>query len=178
MSSKRMPRQPVPALKVPVIEHGDWYMAAQKPSHFTLILVYRGFLHCPICRGYLKELQTLQDEFEKHGVNVLALSTDTEERARTTHIQWGLAGLPLGYGLPVEAARAWGLYISTSRGVTPAGIEEPARFAEPGLFLIRPDGTLYAASVNTMPFARPHFKDVLMMLDFIIKNDCPARGEA
>lgn len=90
MSSKRMPRQPVPALKVPVIEHGDWYMAAQKPSHFTLILVYRG-LHCPICRGYLKELQTLQDEFEKHGVNVLALSTDTEERARTTHIQWGLA---------------------------------------------------------------------------------------
>lgn len=177
MSSKLMPRQPVPALKVPTIEHGDWDLTAQQPGHFTLILVYRG-LHCPICRGYLKELQTLQDEFEKHGVNVLALSTDTEERARTTHTQWGLSGLPLGYGLSIEAARAWGLYISTSRGVTSVGIEEPARFAEPGLFLIRPDGTLYAASVNTMPFARPHFKDVLMALGFIIKNDYPARGEA
>ncbi|MEZ5584245.1 MAG: redoxin domain-containing protein [Candidatus Competibacteraceae bacterium] len=113
MSSKLMPRQPVPALKVPTIEHGDWDVTAQQPGRFTLILVYRG-LHCPICRGYLKELQTLQDEFEKHGVNVLALSTDTEERARTTHTQWGLTGLPLGYGLSIEAARAWGLYISTA----------------------------------------------------------------
>ncbi|MEZ5584244.1 MAG: hypothetical protein R3F37_17190 [Candidatus Competibacteraceae bacterium] len=43
------------------------------------------------------------------------------------------------------------------------------------MFLIRPDGTLYAASVNTMPFARPHFKDVLIALGFIIKNDYPAR---
>ncbi|MEZ5581225.1 MAG: hypothetical protein R3F40_18540 [Candidatus Competibacteraceae bacterium] len=32
--------------------------------------------------------------------------------------------------------------------------------------------------MNTMPFARPHFKDVLMALDFIVKNDYPARGEA
>lgn len=177
MSSKLMPRQPVPALRVPTIEHGDWDLAAQRPAHFTLILFYRG-LHCPICRGYLQELQSLLGEFKARGVNALALSTDDEERARTTHERWKLAGLPLGYGLSIDAARAWGLYISTSRGVTSVGIEEPTRFAEPGLFLIRPDGTLYAASVNTMPFARPHFKDVLMALDFIIKNDYPARGEA
>ncbi len=177
MSSKLMPRQPVPALKAPTIEHGDWDLAARNPAHFTLILVYRG-QHCPICRGYLKELQSLLGEFAARGVDVLALSTDDEERARTTHAQWGLSGLPLGYGLSIDTARAWGLYISTSRGVTSIGIEEPARFAEPGLFLIRPDGTLYAASVNTMPFARPHFKDVLMALDFIVKNDYPARGEA
>ena len=177
MSNKLTPRQPVPALKVPTIEHGDWDLTARHPAHFTLLLVYRG-LHCPICRGYLQELQSLLGEFEAHGIQVLALSTDDEERARTTHERWKLAGLPLGYGLSIDAARAWGLYISTSRGVTSAGIEEPARFAEPGLFLIRPDGTLYAASVNTMPFARPHFKDVLMALDFIIKNDYPARGEA
>jgi len=177
MSSKLMPRQPAPALKVSTVEHGDWDLAAQQPAHFTLLLVYRG-LHCPICRGYLNELKSLQAEFEKHGVKVLALSTDDEERARAAHTQWGLAGLPLGYGLSIEAARAWGLYISTSRGVTSVGVEEPAQFAEPGLFLIRPDRTLYAASVNTMPFARPHFKDLLMALDFIIKNDYPARGEA
>jgi peroxiredoxin len=175
--SKLMPRQPVPALQVPTIEHGDWDLTAQMPVRFTMIVVYRG-LHCPVCRGYLKELQSLLGQFEARGVVVLAVSTDDAERARTAHAQWGLTGLPLGYGLSIDAARAWGLYLSTSRGVTSLGIEEPTRFAEPGLFLVRPDGTLYAAAVSTMPFARPHFKDVLTALDFIAKNNYPARGEA
>jgi hypothetical protein len=44
-------------------------------------------------------------------------------------------------------------------------------------FLVRPDGTLYWAAVQTMAFARPHFRDVLSGLDFVIKVDYPARGE-
>ena len=52
-------------------------------------------------------------------------------------------------------------------------------FAEvPGLFLVRPDQTLYASNIVTMPFTRPHFKDVLGALDVIIERDYPARGEA
>jgi len=43
---------------------------------------------------------------------------------------------------------------------------------------VRPDGTLYAASVQTMPFARPSFKELAGALDFVIKEDYPARGEA
>ena len=42
---------------------------------------------------------------------------------------------------------------------------------------MRPDGTLYFGTVQTMPFARPSFDDVLMALDFVLKNDYPARGE-
>jgi hypothetical protein len=38
--------------------------------------------------------------------------------------------------------------------------------------------TLYASIVQTMPFARPHFVEVIGALDFIIKTDYPARGEA
>ncbi len=75
-------------------------------------------------------------------------------------------------------ARAWGLYISTGRGKTSIGIEEPALFSEPGLFLVRPDGTLYAASVNTMPFARPNFSELLKAIGMIIEKNYPARGEA
>lgn len=48
----------------------------------------------------------------------------------------------------------------------------------PGLFLIKPDPTPYASSVISMPFARPHFSDVLNAIDFIVKNEYPARGEA
>jgi hypothetical protein len=61
--------------------------------------------------------------------------------------------------------------------VTSIGIEEPALFSEPGLFLVRPDGTLYYAAVQTMPFARPHFDELIGALDFAIAKDYPARGE-
>src|SRR5262249_62025948 len=48
---------------------------------------------------------------------------------------------------------------------------------EPGLFLVRPDRTLYFASVQTMPVARPHFTDILAALDFVTAKNYPARGE-
>ncbi|CAN7768281.1 hypothetical protein LJR175_007373 [Variovorax sp. LjRoot175] len=85
--------------------------------------------------------------------------------------------LRIGYDLPLSKAREWGLYISTSRGTTSIGIEEPALFAEPGIFIMRPDATLYYASVQTMPFARPHFDDLLGALDFALAKNYPARGE-
>ena len=84
----------------------------------------------------------------------------------------GIEHLPIAYGLGINQARDWSLFIS-------AGIkEEPAMFAEPGLFLIRPDQTLYAASIQTMPFARPSFSDVLAAVKFVTEKDYPARGEA
>ncbi len=89
----------------------------------------------------------------------------------------GAANLRFGYGLPLAKAREWGLYISTSRGKTSIGVEEPALFSEPGVFLIRPDRTIYYLSVQSMPFVRPNFAEMLQALDFIIKQDYPARGE-
>ena len=62
-------------------------------------------------------------------------------------------------------------------GKTSVGIEEPALFSEPGLFLVRPDGTLYWSAVQTMPFSRPHLADLLAALDFIAERNYPARGE-
>jgi len=89
----------------------------------------------------------------------------------------GAEQLRVGYVLALKSARQWGLTISTSRGKTSIGIEEPALFSEPGLFLVRPDGTLYWGSTQTMPFARPHFDEILGAIDFVVKNDYPARGE-
>jgi len=111
-------------------------------------------------------------------VAVVAVSSDTAERAHRTREDWGLEKLEIGYGLGLDKAREWGLYVSGSRGKTSLGIEEPERFSEPGVFLVRPDGTLYWAAVQTMPFARPHFREMLTALDFVAKNDYPARGEA
>jgi hypothetical protein len=85
--------------------------------------------------------------------------------------------LRIGFGLPLSVARQWGLYISSSRGKTSIGIEEPQLFSEPGVFLIKPDQTVYWLSVQSMPFARPNFVEMVQALDFVIKNDYPARGE-
>lgn len=171
------PRQPAPPLEVDTLDGGRWTLAGQKPQNFSMVVFYRG-LHCPVCRKYLGELNGLVGEFEKRGVSILVASTDVRERAGQAKAQWGLANLKVGYGVSVDTARQWGLYISTGRGLTSAGIEEPPLFAEPGLFLVKPDGTLYWGSVSTMPFARPHFSEILQGVDFAISKNYPARGEA
>lgn len=171
-----VPRQTVPPLAVPLVSGGSFDIGKEKPDRFSFIVFYRG-LHCPICRTQLGDLETKLQDFTTRGVSVIALSSDQAERAERTKQQWKLPNLRLGYGLDLVVARRWGLYISTGRGVTSAGVEEPALFFEPGVFLVKPDRTLYFASVQTMPFARPHFADILAALDYVIAKDYPARGE-
>ncbi|MFQ5755062.1 MAG: peroxiredoxin-like family protein [Acidiferrobacterales bacterium] len=171
------PRTKSPELDVEILDAGRWRLSKQRPENFTMIVAYRGY-HCPICRPYIGGLDRMLEEFTKRGVEVIALSTDTQERARQTKDGWKLANLRIGYGLSISKAREWGLYISRSRGKTSAGVVEPDEFNEPGVFLITPDQTLYASSVATMPFARPHFKEILAAIDFIVEKNYPARGEA
>ena len=169
------PRQPVPALVVSTLQ-GSWSLSEQSPENFTMIVFYRG-LHCPICGKYLPELDKLAADFAGIGVSILALSSDGEARAKQAAEDWGLKNINLGYGVSVEQAQAWGLHRSAGRGKTSIGIEEPAEFSEPGLFLMRPDNTLYWAQISTMPFARPHFREILGALNFVLEKDYPARGE-
>ncbi|MFQ6024143.1 MAG: peroxiredoxin-like family protein [Acidiferrobacterales bacterium] len=171
------PRTKTPGLEVNTLDDGKWRLSDQKPENFTMIVAYRGY-HCPVCRPYIAGLDRMLDEFAKRGVEVIALSTDTQERARQTKDDWKLKNVRIGYGISIDKAREWSLYISTSRGKTSAGIVEPDLFNEPGLFLVRPDQTLYASYISTMPFARPHFDEILRALDRIIETDYPARGEA
>lgn len=171
-----LPRQAVPELRVPVIGGRTYDIRKEAPATFSLVVFYRG-LHCPICRMQLKDLEAKLGEFERRGVSVVAISTDDEERALQTSLDWQLSQLRIGYGLPLPVARAWGLYVSRGRGKTSTGVEEPDLFSEPAIYLVRPDGTLYFGSVQTMPFARPHFADILGAIDFVVKNNYPARGE-
>jgi peroxiredoxin len=171
-----MPRQPVPALIVPLIGGGRYVLGAAPGERFDIVVFYRG-LHCPICAKYLMELERLASEFAQRGVNLIAVSSDDEERGKQMAEKVKASGLKFAYGLSLKSARQWGLYISASRGKTSIGIDEPALFSEPGVFIVRPDGTLYYGAVQTMPFARPQFQDLLGAIDFAIAKDYPARGE-
>ena len=169
------PRMPVPALDVSTL-NGSWSLAGQAPENFTMVVFYRG-LHCPICSKYVGELDKLAGDFAEIGVSILALSGDERDRAEQARADWGLSNLEIGYGVTTEQARDWGLHRSAGRGLTSIGIEEPAEFSEPGLFIMKPDNTLYWSQVQTMPFARPHFREIIGALKFALEKDYPARGE-
>lgn len=171
-----MPRQATPALVVSTLQHGTFDLAADGAEHFNLVVFYRG-LHCPICMKYLLELSRLVPEFEKRGVKVIALSSDTMERTEQMAEKISAPELRMGYGLELDVAQQWGLYTSTSRGLTSISIEEPALFSEPAVFIVRPDTTLYYGAVQTMPFARPNFADLLGAIEFALAKNYPARGE-
>lgn len=166
------PRQPAPALTVPLLSGETFDLAARSPEHFTMVVFFRG-LHCPVCQGQLRELDRRLGELAERGIEVVAVSGETEERTQQLHDEWKLGDLALGHSLTEEAMRRWGLFISTG-----IGDAEPAQFNEPGLFLVTPDAVLYYASILSMPVGRPKLDELLGGIDFWTENDYPARGEA
>ncbi len=170
-------RRPVPDLAVATLGGSRWDLAEQRPENFSLVVFYRG-VHCPKCRTSLADLNRREADFAEIGVSVIVVSCDDEDRAMAAKNDWGLDNLNIGYGLTIDKAREWGLYISTSNGVTSIGKEEPVLFCEPGLFVIQPGGNLYMTAVQSMPFARAHFEEVLQGVRFVIETGYPARGEA
>jgi len=171
-----LPRKKVPDLTLPMVGDGEFDLASEMSERGTVICFYRG-LHCPICATYLSELEKRTPEFAERGVNTIAISSDPKDRAEAMAEKISAKSLRFAHDMPLDQARDWGLYISTSRGTTSIGIEEPSLFHEPGLFMITPQQTLYHGSVQTMPFVRPHFSELVSALDFAIAKDYPARGE-
>ena len=171
-----IPRQTTPALSIETLDGKGFDLSSHKSERGVVVCFYRG-LHCPICANYLTELEKQTPAFNERGVDTIAISSDGQERTQAMADKIGASALRFGYGLPLDVAREWGLYISASRGKTSIGIEEPALFSEPGLFMVTPEQRLYYGSVQTMPFVRPHFSELVSALDFAIANDYPARGE-
>jgi peroxiredoxin len=166
------PRQPAPALKVKLLDGSSWQLRDAQPSAFEMVVVYRG-LHCPVCKTYLGELEAKLPEFAKRGVEVIAISADSHERAERAKTEWGLDNLRVGCELSIDSAREWELYISHAIRDT-----EPPEFTEPGLFLVKPDGTLFFASRASAPWGRPALDQMLRAIDLVTERKMPARGEA
>lgn len=174
-----IPGDTMPAIDARLVGGGRWALAQEKPAKLALLAFYRGAF-CPICRTWLADLDRLVPEFEKRGVSVIALSCDRKDAAEKSAKDWGLKRLRVGYKLDVEDARKAGLYISEGRGLNPTtGVKEPMLFAEPGLLLVTPEGELYAAWIQSAPYARVHLSEVLTAVDNFIAKDLPEpRGSA
>ena len=167
------PGDTAPDIDLPLTIDARFKLSDQSPEQFTMLVFYRG-KHCPICKRYLTEIGSRLREITDRGVNVFAVSMDDEDRAMVVDKEWDTGDLPLVYDMSEDMAREWGLFISSKR----EGSEEPDTFSEPGLFLIRPDRTVYFAQVQSAPFTRPDLDQLMDGLDIIKKNDYPPRGMA
>jgi len=166
------PRQAAPPLEVKLLDGSTWCLRDAAPATFQMIVVYRG-LHCPLCKSYLGELEAKLPEFTSRGVDVIAVSTDSPDRAARAKAEWGLHSTRIGCELSISTARDWGLFVS--RAIRDG---EPPEFSEPGLFLTKPDGTLFFAAHGSAPFGRPPLDQMLRGIDIVIERKMPARGEA
>jgi len=165
------PTQKAPEFDIKQVDGGIWNLKSQAPTQFTMLTFYRG-LHCPVCKSYLEEMQKLRLKYAELGVEFMAVSMDTQDRAVQAKSEWDIADLTIGYELTEAQAKTWGLYLS--KGIK---AKEPRLFSEPGLFLIRPNNEVYYVALNSQPFGRPHLRSFLKSIEYIVTNNYPSRGE-
>lgn len=137
---------------------------------WRLLVVYRG-KHCPLCKKYLAELNDMLADLKAAGIQVWALSADPLDRARSEAEaeNWTL---PVLAELSEPQMRDLGLYISSPR--TPE--ETDRNFAEPGVFVLNPEGLVQIVDISNAPFARPDLKGLLAGISFVKTKGYPVRG--
>jgi peroxiredoxin len=166
-AGQAFPKIEVPLVSGETLAIGDGTAAA---DNWRLVIIYRG-KHCPICMRYLTQLESLKEDFEAAGLDVVAISGDGQEKASAVTEDNGLS-FPVGYDLSVDQMKQLGLYISDPR--SPKETDRP--FPEPGLFVIRPDNVIQIIDISNAPFARPELGAILRGVKFIQENDYPVRG--
>ncbi len=157
-----------PALTVANVAGGHIDIASM--SGWRMLAVYRG-KHCPLCKKYFKTLNALYNDMKAEGVSVVAVSADPIEKAEADVAGEGWL-FPVGYGLTTDQMHQLGLYISEPR----SALETDRPFAEPGLFVINPEGKVQIVDISNAPFARPDLGNILGGIKIIKEKNYPIRG--
>ncbi|MEO8132566.1 MAG: redoxin domain-containing protein [Betaproteobacteria bacterium] len=147
MSKKLHPGESMPEMEIARLGGGSIKLGGK--GRWQLAVVYRG-KHCPICKTYLLALEGLKEEFARLNTEVVTFSADPQEKA-AAHMEDLKLSVPVGYGLSLDQMRVLGLYISNPRDAN----ETDRPFAEPGLFVVNPDGLLQAVDRASAPWLRP-----------------------
>ncbi|SDJ17122.1 Peroxiredoxin [Ferrimonas sediminum] len=162
-----------PKIQLPTVNDGTITLGTpQNGADWRMVVVYRG-KHCPLCTRYLNEIEKLKEQFRQLGIDIVAVSADSESQARG-HMAELKASYPIGYGLSIEQMQQLGLYISNPR--SPQETDHP--FAEPGLYVINDKGQVQVLDISNGPFVRPELEVLLSGLAFIRnpENNYPIRG--
>lgn len=163
--------QALPAVTVSLLD-GTFVDLPGADDRWTLFIVYRG-KHCGRCTKYLNGLEQTQGEWRDAGFDIVVTSADPKEKTEANVAEHGWT-FPMGHSLVEADMRRLGLYVSDP--LTPE--ENDRRFAEPGVYVLRDDGSIQIAAISNGPSARPDLAELLDGMIFTIKNAKPARGMA
>lgn len=169
MSEKISAGSVMPAIRVPKLGGGELDLGGN--GAWRMVIVYRG-KHCPICKRYLSGIEALQGEIDDLGLEVVAVSGDSEDQARAVADETGVK-IPVGYGLTKAQMQQLGLYVST-----PRPNETDHEFPEPGMFVVNDQGQVQIVDISNAPFARPEIASILRGIKFIQEKGYPIRGTA
>lgn len=169
MSEKISAGSAMPAISVPKLGGGELDLGGT--GAWRMVIVYRG-KHCPICKRYLSGIEALQGEIDDLGLEVVAVSGDSEEQAQAVADETGVK-IPVGYGLTKAQMQQLGLYVST-----PRPNETDHEFPEPGMFVVNDQGQVQIVDISNAPFARPEIASILRGIRFIQEKGYPIRGTA
>lgn len=150
---------------------GGTRMIGGASERWSMLFVYRG-KHCPRCKRYLNKLNAMLPKWTAK-MDVIVVSADTKEKALADRAEFGWT-FDLCYGMTETQMRTLGLYVSDPLSEA----ETTTRFAEPGTFAMRPDGTLMLVDISNGPASRPDLDELLDGMIFNIDNDRPVRGTA
>lgn len=144
----------------------------QGGKDWQIVVVYRG-RHCPLCTGYLNTLEGSKQKFYDLGIDIVAVSGDSEQQSQA-HLETMSLSFPVGYSLSIEQMQTLGLYISDPR----SSKETDHPFSEPGLFVVNDHGQVQVVDISNAPFARPELNTLVSGLGFIRdpNNNYPIRG--
>ncbi|WP_367990237.1 peroxiredoxin-like family protein [Vibrio sp. NTOU-M3] len=162
-----------PSITLPTFNGGSIELGSpSQPADWRLVVVYRG-KHCPLCTRYLNELQELKERFLKLGIDIVAVSADSQAQV-AAHMEKLSVNFPIAYGLSIEQMKTLGLYISSPRSEQ----ETDHPFSEPGIFVVNDKGQVQVIDISNGPFVRPDLTTLLAGLEFIRnpENNYPIRG--
>ncbi|MCZ2720959.1 redoxin domain-containing protein [Marinomonas sp. 15G1-11] len=160
----------LPEFSAVSVETGAPVNIGAASGKWQLIVVYRG-KHCGRCKKYLNTLQSMQTAWNDAGFDIMTVSADSREKAQLDVAEFGWT-FPISCELSETEMRKLGLYISEPLSAN----EADGRFSEPGVFCLRPDGTVQIVALSNGPAARPDLAELLDGMIFTINNERPARG--
>jgi peroxiredoxin len=166
------PGMPAPPLAFETLNGNRWDLQETRPTGLDLIAVYRG-VFCPYCKHFTSELAKRFSAFNERGFTPITVSMDDKSRAEAAATLWKLGGMEVGFGLTAEAIRPWGIFLTRREQEG-----EIRTFCEPALLMVRPDKTIFAMHIQSLPSGRPDLDDLLHGLVFLAQNGYPIRGSA
>ncbi|MGA2307297.1 MAG: peroxiredoxin family protein [Acidimicrobiales bacterium] len=144
-----------PALELPAVGGGMLRLPQALEGAWGVVLVYRGHW-CPYCNAQLNAFQRALPALQDEGIQVAALSVDSEDRAAEVVHRYNI-GFPIGYGADADVV---------SRTLQSYADEDPVYLESSG-FLLDPSGRIVVAVYSSNAIGRLLPEDVRSMVRYL-----------